>query len=82
MAQRRYKSNSDEIHYSESKQTYPSHQSQRYNNTSSAYDYVAEEQESPVRRVRRVRKVKRGTKQVFIQIRIRLPGRRFFYLQA
>ena len=68
MAQRRYKSNSDEIHYSESKSLYPSYQSPQYNNTSSAYDYALEEQEQeiPVRRVRQVRKVKRGTKQVYI----------------
>ena len=63
MAQRRYKPSSDEFHYSESKSSY---QSPRYNNTSSAYDYAAEEQEEPARR-RKVRKVKRGTKQVFVK---------------
>ena len=63
MAQKRYKSDYDEFHYSQPRSSYPSRQ---YNNTSSAYDYRQEEEAVPVRRVKKVRKVKRGTRQVFI----------------
>ena len=63
MAQKRYKSIQEEYNYSESKTPY---QSQRYNNSSSAYDYALEEDEAPLKKVRKVRRVKRGTRQVFI----------------
>jgi len=63
MAQRRYNSNDSESHYLESKNSYQSH---KYNNTSSAYDYEIEEEEIPVRVVKRSKRVKRGTRQVYI----------------